>query len=91
MRQRSARGQNDVWRQRDQFRSIFAIVFGIACGKPIIKAHIVAVGPAQLVQLLLKCREAYIVVLIVAATPESTPMRRIVGLLCARSQRPRCR
>ena len=65
MRQRSARGQNDVWRQRDQFRCIFAIVFEIACGKAIIKPHIAAVGPAQLLQSLLECREAYLVVLIV--------------------------
>ena len=43
----------------------FAVVFGIACGKPIINPHIVAVGPTQLLQPLLECREAYIVVLIV--------------------------
>src|SRR5262249_16531732 len=58
-------GQNNVWRQRDQFRSIFVIVFEIGCGKAIINPHIVAVGPAQLLQPLLECREAYLLVLIV--------------------------
>jgi hypothetical protein len=58
IRQRAAGGQNDVWRQREQFRCILAIVFGNACGKAIINVHIIAAGPAQLLQLLLECREA---------------------------------
>jgi hypothetical protein len=35
-----------------QFRSIFAIVFEIGCGKAMVNPHIVAVGPAQLLQAL---------------------------------------
>jgi hypothetical protein len=40
------------------FRCVFGIVFGIACDKAIIDPHIAAVGPVQLLQHLLKCREA---------------------------------
>src|SRR6516165_6687158 len=64
MHQRSARGQNDIWRQRYPFRCIVAIVFEIGCGKAVINPHIVAVGPAQLLQPLLECRKAYLVFLI---------------------------
>src|SRR5262245_42692953 len=92
MRQRSARGQNDVWRQRDQFRCIFAIVFGIGCGKAIINPHIVAVGPAQLLQSLLECREAYLVVLIVRGqTREHRDPPHPLPLLRACRNRPRRR
>ena len=43
----------------------FAVVLGIACDKPIIDPHIVAVGPTQLLQPLLECSDAYLVILIV--------------------------
>src|SRR5262245_10230739 len=92
MRQRSARGQNDVWRQGDQFRSIFAIVLGIGCGKAIINPHIVAVGPAQLLQSLLECREAYLDVLIVRGQARKHPdPPHPLPLLRARGKRPRGR
>src|SRR5262249_21759415 len=89
MRQRSARGQNDVWRQGDQFRCIFAIVLGIGCGKAIINPHIVAVGPAQLLQSLLECHEAYLDVLIVRGqTREHPDPPHPLPLLRARHDRP---
>src|SRR5215510_13771677 len=89
MRQRSARGQNDVWRQGDQFRCIFAIVLGIGCGKAIINPHIVAVGPAQLLQSLLECREAYLDVLIVRGQAREHPdPPHPLPLLRARHDRP---
>src|SRR5215831_2872449 len=92
MHQRSARGQNDVRPQRDQFRSIFAIVFEIGCGKAMINPHIVAVGPAQLLQPLLECREAYLVVLIVhGRTREHADAPHPLGLLRACRERPRRR
>src|SRR5262249_23348363 len=90
MRQRLAGGQNDVWRQRDQFRGIFAIVFGIGYGKAIINPHIVALGPAQLLQPLLECREAYLVLLIVHGRGrEHTDAPHRGRLLRARRERPR--
>src|SRR5262245_2050815 len=93
MYQRLAGGQNDVWRQRDQFLSIFVIVFEIGRGKAMINPHIVAVGPAQLLQPLLECREAYLVVLIVLGRGrEHADAPHPLGLLRARRERPRhCR
>src|SRR5262245_39516486 len=92
MHQGSAGGQNDIWRQRDQFRSVFAIVFRIGCGKAMINSHIVAVAPAQLLQPLLECRKAFLVLLIVQgrgrehADPPHRP-----ALLRPRRPRPRRR
>src|SRR5262249_9548429 len=91
MRQRSAGGQNYVWRQRDQFRCMFAKVLEIAGRKAIINSHIVAVGPAQLLQSLLECREAYLVVLIVPIhAREHADAPHALALLRACRQRP-CR
>src|SRR5262245_1329865 len=92
MYQRLAGGQNDVWRQRDQFLSIFVIVFEIGRGKAMINPHIVAVGPAQLLQPLLECREAYLLVLIVHSRGrEHADASHPLGLLRLRRERPRCR
>src|SRR5215470_14636837 len=92
MHQRSARGQNDVWRQRDQFRSVFAIVFRIGCGKAMINPHIVSVAPAQLLQPLLECRKAFLVLLIVHGRGrEHADALNPAQLLRARRERPRHR
>src|SRR5262249_41086954 len=82
---------NDVWRQRDQLLSIFVIVFEIGCGKAMINPHIVAVGPAQLLQPMLECREAYLLVLIVHGRGrEHADTAHALRLLRARRERP-CR
>ena len=85
-------GQNDIWRQRDQFRCIFGIVFGLGSGKTIINPHIAAVGPAQLLQFFDECREVYLVVLIVLGRARKyADAPYAVGLLCAGCKRKRCR
>jgi hypothetical protein len=67
-------------------------VFEIGCGKAMINPHIVAVGPAQLLQPLLECREAYLVVLIVhGRAREHADAPHLFALLRARRERPRCR
>ena len=47
---RPIRGQNDVWRECNQFRSVFARLGSIAGGPPSVDADIAAVGPAQFLQ-----------------------------------------
>ena len=47
---RSARGQDDVWRERDQFCRVFANFGGIGCGPADVDAHVAPDGPAQLRQ-----------------------------------------
>src|SRR5262245_3847639 len=88
MRQRRGRVHNDGCRPPDQSRDIFPIVFGFACNKAIINPHILAVGPAQLLQSLLECREAYLVVLIVGHAREHADAPHPLGLLRARRHRP---
>jgi hypothetical protein len=57
-----------------------------------INPHIVAVGPAQLLQPLLECREAYLVVLIVHGQGrEHADAPHPLALLCARREWPRSR
>src|SRR5262245_18699817 len=92
MHQRSARGQNDIWGQADQIRSVFAIVFRIGCGKAMINPHIAAVTPAQLLQPLLECRKALLVLLIVHGRGrEHADAPHPLALLAARRERPRRR
>jgi hypothetical protein len=50
-------GQDDVWRERDQFRRVFASRVGIACAPAILDPHVAAVAPAQLLQALLERRD----------------------------------
>src|SRR5262249_30881764 len=45
---RGARGQDDVRRERDQFRRIFAHVVGIARAPTIIDPNVAAVDPTRL-------------------------------------------
>ena len=54
----AASGQDDVRRERDQFRRVSANAFGIACAPADVDPHVAAVGPAQLLQPLQERREA---------------------------------
>jgi hypothetical protein len=47
---RAATSQDDVRRERGQFRRISANAFGIAGGPAIVNLHVAAVGPAQFLQ-----------------------------------------
>ena len=83
---RRAAGHDDVRRERDQFRRVFANVVGIACGPARVDPHVAAVSPAQLLPA-------------PAGTPRraparpdrprrmliSTPMRRMRSGCCARA------
>jgi hypothetical protein len=40
-------GQDDVGRERDQFRRVSANLGGIGCGKAGVDAHVAADGPVQ--------------------------------------------
>ena len=83
---RAASGQNDVRRERDQFRRVSANVVGIACGPAVVDPHVAAVGPAQLLQPLQERRDAGLRFRIVRGCELiSTPMRRIRSGCCARA------
>ena len=82
---RAASGQDDVRRERDQFRRIFANALGIACAPADVDLHVAAVGPAQLLQPLQERREAGLSFRIVRGQLMSTPMRRIRSPCCARA------
>jgi hypothetical protein len=51
-------GEDDVWRERDQFRRVSAKVVGIGRGPAGVDPQVAAVGPAQLRQALQKRRHA---------------------------------
>ena len=89
----AARGQDDIRRQRDQFRRVFARVFGIACGPAIIDPHIASIGPAQLLPAPAGTpRRGPVLSGSSAAALMSTPIRRIrSGCWRARRERPRRR
>ena len=89
---RAASGQDDVWRERDQFRRVFAGVVGTACAPAILDLQIVSDGPARLLQPLQKRRVAGLSDRAVRRSVMSAPIRRIaVRLLRARRERPRRR
>src|SRR5262249_4097575 len=51
-------GQDDVWRERDQFRRVFAHAVSIAAAPAVIDADVLANGPTQLLETLRKRCEA---------------------------------
>ena len=55
---RSGIGQDNVGRERNQFRRISAKAAGIVRGPAVVDPHVTAVGPAQLLQCVLECRAA---------------------------------
>ena len=69
--------QDDIRRERDQFRRVSADVVGIARGPADVDPHVAAVGPAQLLQPLQERRDAGLYFRIVRGQVASTPMRRI--------------
>src|SRR6516164_6170556 len=77
-----------VWRERGQFRSIFANIVGIAPAPAIVDPHVAAVGPAQLPQPLQKRREACLSFCIVLDARECADAAHAFRLLSVRSKRP---
>src|SRR5262245_29608858 len=54
---RVAADQNNVRRERDQFRRRFANAFGVTGAPAILQPHIATIGPAQFLQSLQKCSD----------------------------------
>ena len=82
-------GQDDVRRERDQFRRVSANAVGIACGPASIDPHIAAVGPAQLLQPLQERRDAGLRFRIVRGCGhEHADAPHPLALLRARRERP---
>ena len=81
--------QDDIRRQRDQFRREFANVIGIACAPAVVDLHIPADGPAQLLQPLMESREARLCFRIIGGeVHEHADAPRPLALLRARRERP---
>jgi hypothetical protein len=88
----AARGQDDVRRERDQFRRIAAKALGIAGRPACVDPHVAPVGPAQLLQCLDKCYEAGLPCgIICGQSHENTDPPHPIALLRVRRQRPRRR
>ena len=89
---RAASGQDDVRRERDQFRRVFANALGIARGPAIVDPHVAADRSSPIAAA--PCRNAARRACpsgSSAASGMSTPMRRIRSACCARAasgQRP---
>ena len=89
---RCAGGQDDVGRERKQFRDVGAEEAGIA-GAPVrVDLHVATLAPAQLREPLQECRVPRPSFAIVSRAHEHADAPHAVGLLRARPQRPRgCR
>ena len=90
---RGAMGQDDVRRERGQFRRVSANLGGIGRGPAGVDAHVAADGPAQLRQPLQERPEAGLKFRIVRGCgQEHADAPHALGLLRARGERPRdCR
>ena len=89
---RAASGQDDVRRERDQFRRVSADAFGIARAPAIVDPHVAAVGPAQFLQPLQERRDAGLSFRIVRGqVHEHADAPHPLALLRARRERPRSR
>ena len=87
---RGAMGQNDVRRERDQFRRVSANVGGIGCGPAGVDPHVAADGPAQLRQPLQERPDPGLKFRIVRGCgQEHADAPHPLGLLRARRERPR--
>ena len=86
-------GQDDVRRERDQFRRVFANAVGIARAPANVDPHVAAVGPAQLLQPLHERRDAGLMIpdRPRAAGHEHADAPHPLALLRARGKRPRRR
>ena len=80
-----AAGQDDVRRERDQFRRVSAKAVGIAGGPAVVDPHVAAVGPAQLLQPLQERPKTGLSLPDRPRPVMSTPMRRTRSACCARA------
>jgi hypothetical protein len=90
---RGATREDDIRRECDQFRRVFASVGVIACEPAIFDLHVAAVGPAQLLQTLCERCHAGLQVRIIrgSADREHADAPHPLALLRPRRERPRNR
>jgi hypothetical protein len=80
---------DDIRRERDQFVCVSANFAGLAPGPPNFDPYIAALGPAQLLQRLLKCHEVVSLTRIVRVyVEEHSDTAHALGLLRLRRVRP---
>src|SRR5215475_2561068 len=88
-----AAGQDDVGREREQFRSIFCAPVGVVLGPADVDPHITSNIPAQFLQALVeRCKSILTFRVVRSPVHEDTNPPRTFWLLRARRERPRrCR
>src|SRR5262249_51867318 len=85
-------GQDDVRRERGQFRRVLANALGIARSPPGVDAHVTADGPARLLQPLReRCDAALSFRIVRGERHEHSDAPHLLALLRPRRQRPRRR
>ena len=85
---RGAMGQNDVRRERNQFRRMSADFNGIPSGPARVDSHITAGGPAELLQRLQECRDPGFEIRIVNSCVQEDANAPWPLLLCSCRERP---
>ncbi len=89
---RAAAREDDIRRESNQFRCVFAIKVAVVLAPADVELHIPANGPAQLLQGLLKRPDSGLTLAIVGGrVHEYTDTPHLLGLLRERGQRPNCR
>src|SRR5262249_30172513 len=87
---RGATGHDDVRRERDQFRSVFALAIDFIFAPADVDRYITAVTPAQLLQPLHECLKSSLTVWIVfGSIHQPTAPPYLLELLRTRGERPR--
>ena len=84
-------GQDDVRREREQFRRVSALALDIVLAPAGIDPHIAAIAPTQLLQNFLERREAGLNIGIVRGAGEHADPPHPLRLLRAHTERPRRR
>jgi hypothetical protein len=80
-----AAGQNDFWRECDQFRRVFAFAVSIVLAPADVDPHISAIDPTQVLKALQESATRACPSRLSAVRFMSTPMRRIRSGCCARA------
>src|SRR5215468_3033964 len=87
-----AAGQDDVGREREQFRGIFCAPVGVVLGPADVDPHITSNIPAQFLQALVeRCKSILTFRVVRSPVHEDTNSPRTFWLLRPRCERPRCR
>ncbi|MGC2046697.1 MAG: hypothetical protein WA669_22970, partial [Pseudolabrys sp.] len=86
---KGAAGQNNVWRERNQFCCVSAFAVDIVRTPADVDPHIATISPALLLDAVLECREASLTLWVVGGpVHEYTDAPHPLRLLRARRHRP---